>query len=441
VDENHEVEAIDVSSDVPGTADLAPRVAILGWCDRAVEMSPGHPLWHTHIWGLARARLSCMYPLNLRGLKVVFGVYNPRAGEALQVVFRLPSGLDVARANIAIQRISELGASAVNADQSQGGDGWFVAALELNDDALVMEPCAIRAFYVGTGRETFCGSLYLLHGAVPLFGVEQLQAIKADPLALKFVKARYSCKFCSSELKTYAGIERSEKLEANGYVDHKRLPDRFTCACGKTDFDLKYLRTGLYGLLLRTVDRTADLGAAAVRLYEKTTLEEYCRQFLELLQRDCAEEELQNFLEAHPVFFSRFNPKWLKPKPKIMSKYAADFAILNERRELFLIEIERNTTKLIKADGGLHSELQHAVDQVRRWKQEADDHRSAVLSCLDLNLNDVARIRGIVIAGRTPMDDDHVRLLRAVPWSDIDFYTYDDLLSSVVELVRQIATA
>ncbi len=385
--------------------------------------------------------MSCLYPLNLRGHRVVLGVFNARVGEELGIVFRLPSGLEVARASVGVKGARLEAGIETELDGGAVAEGWFVAALELNADALVMGPGAIRAFYLEADRETFCGSLDLLHGIVAPFTAEQIGAIKADPLALKFVKASYSCKSCPSMLKTYAGIERSDRLEAEGYVDHRSLPTRFTCACGKTDIELQYLRTGLHGLLLRTVDRTTDLNAGMIRLYEKTTLEEYCRQFLELLHRECSEETVQNFLENHPIFFSRFNPKWLKPKPPIMSKYTADFAILNERKELFLIEIERNNTKLLKKDGGLHSELQHAVDQVRRWKQEADDHRGAVLSCLGLELDDVAKVKGIVIAGRTPADEDHVRLLRALPWSDLDFYTYDDLLSNVVELVRQIATA
>jgi hypothetical protein len=47
--------------------------------------------------------MSCLYPLNLRGHRVVLGVFNARVGEELGIVFRLPSGLEVARASVDVK--------------------------------------------------------------------------------------------------------------------------------------------------------------------------------------------------------------------------------------------------------------------------------------------------------------------------------------------------
>ena len=127
-------------------------------------------------------------------------------------------------------------------------------------------------------------------------------------------------------------------------------------------------------------------------------------------------------------------------KKPVLSFYVVDFAVVNQRKELLLIEIERPGIPLVKKDGGIRSELQHAIDQVRRWIQVFNDHRAAALECFDLKLEDVAKVKGTVIAGRTPQDEKQARLLRATSWGEIDFFTYDDLLKGASDIIKQIAT-
>lgn len=75
-----------------------------------------------------------------------------------------------------------------------------------------------------------------------------------------------------------------------------------------------------------------------------------------------------------------------------------------------------------------------------KWIQEFDSHRVAALDGLGLKLDDVAKVKGVVIAGRTPKNEKHERFLRAISWGDdIEFYTFDDLLKSVTEIIRQVA--
>ena len=63
-----------------------------------------------------------------------------------------------------------------------------------------------------------------------------------------------------------------------------------------------------------------------------------------------------------------------------------DFAIVTYQHELILIELEKPSTRLLKADGNIHSELQHALGQAREWLRHADDHRMAVLQCIGVEL-------------------------------------------------------
>jgi len=131
----------------------------------------------------------------------------------------------------------------------------------------------------------------------------------------------------------------------------------------------------------------------------------------------------------------------LIPKPKILNKYVADFAILNQRKELVLIEIEKAETRLLTKDRQIAAELQHAVTQVTNWIQEVNDHKAAVLSSLHIELREVAVIRGIVIAGRSPVEDEDARSLRRAFSGDVDFYTFDDLLRDTTEIIRRVANA
>jgi len=110
-----------------------------------------------------------------------------------------------------------------------------------------------------------------------------------------------------------------------------------------------------------------------VRLYEDSALAETCRKFVRLLDSEPDEEQVQKFLESNPVFFHTFTPIKLIPKPPILTEYKADFAVLNNRRELLLIEIERPALRLLKKDGGVTADLQHAIDQVRNWMCVVND--------------------------------------------------------------------
>ena len=107
------------------------------------------------------------------------------------------------------------------------------------------------------------------------------------------------------------------------------------------------------------------------------------------------------------------------------------------QKKLVLIELEKTTTKLIKKDGGLHSALNHAFDQVRDWLHVVDEHRLAV----NIDRSRVSTIRGVVIAGRDlGYDAQHLRQLKGSDWGKITLLTYDDLFFSLDSLIRKIAS-
>ena len=57
-----------------------------------------------------------------------------------------------------------------------------------------------------------------------------------------------------------------------------------------------------------------------------------------------------------------------------------------------------------------------------------------------MTLPEVARVKGVVIAGRKPADETKVRMLRSLSDPEIELFTYDDILAAVSELIKQVAS-
>jgi hypothetical protein len=172
-------------------------------------------------------------------------------------------------------------------------------------------------------------------------------------------------------------------------------------------------------------------------VYERDALQLVVNDFGKLLNADPPEESVQQFLRDYPVLLHQFSPERIFYKPPILSKFEADVVILNHKKELVLIELERPGKRLLIKDGGMAAETQHAFKQVNDWLYEASEHRSAVLSCLDLQPGDVNKIRGVVITGRDQgYDDSDLRKLKWTDFGQVDLFTYDDLIGSLVALVR-----
>ena len=175
-------------------------------------------------------------------------------------------------------------------------------------------------------------------------------------------------------------------------------------------------------------------------MYEQGAIRTLCQEFATLIQSNCPEERVQKFIEANPLLLHQFGAEQLFLKPPLLTHRNADFAILTHHRELIFVEIERPALRILKRDGGLAAELQHAIDQVREWLQIADDHRIATLDCIGLKHEDVASVSGLVIAGQDgALSASHLRRLKGADMGRIRFLTYDDLQASLVSLSRSVS--
>jgi hypothetical protein len=174
-------------------------------------------------------------------------------------------------------------------------------------------------------------------------------------------------------------------------------------------------------------------------LYEKSAIENLRIEFLNLVNADPPEEILQEFIEKNPILLHQFPAERLFFKPPILTRYKADFAVVTPQKELVLIEIERASTNLLKSDGGQHSQLTHAIGQVRNWLHEVDEHRLAVLDSLEIPSAMVSKVRGVVIAGRdTGNDASHLRRLKGSDQGRVTLLTYDDLTAALAALAQRL---
>jgi len=420
---------------------LGARIAFFGWCDGASEtpfLAPN--VTQRSIKGLSQVIASHIYPLSLRSNIPVFAVYRPSVGESFRLIFRDSNSTEAFFFEFTFGAAERVHADGTTSQVQPGTTlpGWTLHTAPVEASPLVKEPGTYQVFHRTAQGEVHIGEVLFVHIPVAEFTPEDIAAIRSDPFALRIIRIGIDCSICKKSLRAYTGLERNEKLETEGWVRDTNLPDQFRCDCGASSFSLLYLKTGLRGLLRRRSLPVATTDFESIRLYEKTALEEKCREFKKLLEEDGPEERLQDFLEKNLIFFARFNPQRLMTKSPVLSLRKMDFAVLNERKELLLIEIENSSTRLLKKDGGIAAELQHAADQVREWLQAFIDHRAAALACLNLKLEDVAKVTGVVIAGRTPTEDAEARSLRSVRWIDIEFYTFDDMLSAAVEIIRHI---
>jgi hypothetical protein len=427
------------------------NVAFLGVCERSTRIREGQPLlWKYDILGLKQAVLSHVYPLNIKGFQLAFAIYGSAFSTAIHIRVLAPTTEELFHIDLNPQfpvKMDSIDSIAVLIPRTEIGafvprdySVWSFFITELNGfDALVKEPGDYKVVVSTDEGEKTIGFLVFGYVPAPPLTEERIAAIRSNPHASKWIHFTLRCNECGTELRSYTGLERNVKDEHDGWIWHRELASRFICECEKTKIDLTYIRESLHALLGQVVSSNEE-EMSFTRLYEKHTLELICNQFAAALVPDPKEETVQQFIENNPILLQQFAPQKVYHKPPLLTKYTADFAVLNNKGELILIEIEKPNKRLLKKDGGISAEFQHAIDQVRDWLHLVEEHRAAALECIGLKPEEVVSIRGVVIMGRDgSCSPSHLRKLK---WTDfgqrITFYTYNDLISGLVTLVRTI---
>lgn len=419
-----------------------PSALFLGIAERVAYIPDGNT--NLRMWnalGLRSTVLSHVYPMPLPQWHVAMAIAPGAFSEPtnFSLVNDRGSEVGVIRIVSAVRQTDEGSTAQVETSRllQIAERHWSLVFLPLAETKIVIDlPGTIDVRQdSATGKSVGSLSFFLIDP--PPMTAERIAAIRSDPAATKSVKVEFGCKECDTKILAYAALDREPKFEANGWVWFANLPDRFRCTCGKTDFTLDIVRRNLQGLLGRPFAESDTL--QFVPLYEKASLSLLRNSYSRLLSEARREEDLQNFLEQNPVLLHPFPALRLFSKPPILTEFFADFAIVTPQRELLLVEIETTTTRLLRKDGGHAAPLVHAFDQVRSWLHVVDEHLLAVLDSLKIDRTEVARVRGVVIAGRDlGYDALHLRRLKAQDFGRISFLTYDDLLFALDSLIGKM---
>jgi hypothetical protein len=429
------------------------EVAFVGFAERAQPIQEGGtPFVKWNVIGLKQTLLSFIFPLTVAGLKWAIALRLGAGGHNLQLNVKAGDGELIGSIGLELVTSlpSALGQSATtlerpNAPHVAGGfidaTAWTVLFFDVKAEPpmLVSRPGHYSVFKVqADGSELEVGSFNVLQlDALPL-DATRIAAIRSDPTAAKAVRIELGCRKCPSKVRAFASLDK--KAEAEGFVWYRDISDNFDCDCGSTHIDVRSIKANLHGLLGHAISSGAPSSVTVSPLYEQSMLLEIRRLFVDLLERNPPEEEIQKFIQDNPVLLHQFPAEKLFFKPAILTFFKADFAVLTPQKELILIEIEKTKTRLMNQSGDAAQPLSHSIDQVRNWLHVADEHRLAVLAAL--RLDQVSAIRGVVIAGRDgPYDREHLRRLKGFDRGRIVFLTFDDVAASLASLADRFKAA
>lgn len=423
----------------------APPLALLGLCERAekaIDPSTGLYMWNA--LGIRSFLGSFIFPLPLKGWNFLFALYEPRSEESFEVVIRDEARSQVGSFNVTLSVAKQGEIRDIPPLERQEflrtPGGWcldFVPCGSLGP--MIPLPGRYTFFLKDSTEETSIGSIYFGMLSAPPLSPDRVAALRSDPAAAKMVKLHAECGLCKERLGMYAGLERSSAMAADGYIWYADLPDTFKCKCGGFWADLRIIRTNLPALLGQ---RTSPRGEASiVPLYERMGIEAIRSNLLKLLNDSTREEDIQIFLNENPLALHICCPTAVRiiAKAPILTRYVTDFAILGANHELIVVELEKAQTTLMTKRGGIAAPLQHAFDQANEWLQLVDDQRSAFLDALNIDPKTVAKVRGVVIAGRDrPYDIRHLRTLKGRDFARVTFLSYDDVAASLQELAERV---
>jgi len=279
---------------------------------------------------------------------------------------------------------------------------------------------------------------FLYSQAVPL-SPEEILAIESNPNSAKSIIVQLGCKYCDKKLNVYSSIKRMPDLEADNCKYQYDIKGNFICDCGKTNYDLKYLRESLHGMLRKNITKDY-IGVSYIRMYAHNQIIKIANEFNEFLLSENREEVYQKYIEKNPVLLAKYHAKNIFVKPNILGKFEPDFVILDSSNHLKLIELEKPSIKLFRQNKQPRQELMHAFGQVVDWLDEYKKNPDSFLECLELTRDQIATVRGVVIAGNSKNEDfkNLQRYYSRPIYPEIDLMTIDELSTSLLEISKKL---
>jgi len=159
------------------------------------------------------------------------------------------------------------------------------------------------------------------------------------------------CQKCGEKVRYYDTIDPRDRVSSHSDASEPTVyimdaPEHWRCRCGTVDIPLTYLKRGMHDLFRWPDPPIGYAGLSFRPMYERGQLRQVFFDFQQLIAGSPAEEDVQKFLEEHPVLWAFLSPALILHKPAILTHKKADFAILTSNKVLYLVEIEKPQTQL-----------------------------------------------------------------------------------------------
>lgn len=392
------------------------------------------------------------FPQNLQGCYLLLGFPTSAigSGETIRIVVRdfnspaRSTWVDVEGENVESPRFANYAAVAhpYTPEASESTKTRNLTPVLLSSDAdfklmpipmpplLVPEPTKVEVLAQTGGQERTLGSFQCRFIRPAALSAEERQAIRSRPGAVRGLQLQLRCKICDDTFKLYDVLDPDDsEPPPMGMVKLSQAPESWKCLCGKTTLPLQYLKSGAHDLFRSATTIGTEQEIKFTPLYQPDSIAAIIQAFERVILSSPPEEQVQKFIESHPILWNFLAPKRIWNKPPILSHFKADFAILTRTNTLYFIEIEKPTTKLFKRRGGIHSKLQVGLDQLREWQDKVRKHRAAVLDCLELDRTDV-EIKFLLVAGLARAAvPNHLSNFKSSDSPADAFFCFDELAS------------
>jgi Domain of unknown function (DUF4263) len=150
------------------------------------------------------------------------------------------------------------------------------------------------------------------------------------------------------------------------------------------------------------------------------------------------EETLQAFLRDNPVLLC---PTKTKMWPKLaFGQKVSDFVFRDATSDYLLVELERSTHQLFRADGHPREELNVARGQITDWKRYLEDNLRTVQGELGLR-GITANPQSLVVIGRSgTLTPENRRKLQAMNTEHpkLRIMTYDDVYDNAKAMIENL---
>lgn len=415
--------------------DLLNQIIFLGVAEKVKHEERTYPDGHVDIFQLTKQSYHIVFPTNISNYEWVFLISNQIKEEKFKVKILSPKKKEWYAFEGA--RVEKPNKKQISSDSNIGA--WFIGSD--NPDRIIESPGEYRVGLELDKKFHQIGSVFFNYQRFPPFTAEQIDAIKSNPYFRNAIQVKLHCNLCDDNIFIYTSLDRISELEKKGYIwQHDLHEDSRVCSCGKATWNLKYIRESMHGMLLHEALPYPG-GMSYQRNYAHSEIMKIIIDFNQLVENEKNEAPIQKFIEKYTVLLSKYVARKILFKRKIIGKYETDIVILDINKTLLLIELERASLRLFKKDGHPTAELMHAYGQVNDWLLEYSKHPNAVLAVLGLRPDEVASVRGVVIAGRSKNEKtDHLnRHLSHPPYPAIDFLTLDELGKSLAQLSRELA--